>query len=148
MTGEQNQGQQKGPAFLTKPYEEWPIKLTFCMDRMEGELVAKGVHCVTIAMLEDITDRLDRLLTNCRNITILHGATVNLLRIFKVARIGGAGAGKIQQMFEKLKIDLNQPKTSEELQTAKILWCKFVQNPMKKDLLESVSKLTIDVIHS
>ena len=37
---------QRGPTFLTEEFEKWPVKLDFKTERLEGELVAKGVHMV------------------------------------------------------------------------------------------------------
>ena len=43
---------QTGPDFLRKPIEEWPIKYSFQMDKLKGELVAKGVHMSMVAVVQ------------------------------------------------------------------------------------------------
>ena len=54
---------QKGPEFLEKNVEDWPIKLDFRRDKLEGELQAKGVHMALVAT--EMGDVLSGLLDRC-----------------------------------------------------------------------------------
>ena len=113
---------QKGPTFLTLPFEEWPIKLTFRTDKLEGELVAKGVHHVTVLFVaEEMTAQLNSLLDKYGNVNKLYYIVVYMYRwADKSKRLGAA-------------------KTVEEIRKAKQFWIKFVQSPMEDDLLKSVA---------
>ena len=123
---------QKGPKFLTEPFETWPIKETFRTDRLEGELVIKVVHVV---VPEDIMGRLNTLVFNCSKVTVLHGAVIKVFRIWQVYKQVGCG-----KMLEKLEVDLKKPAAKLELRQAKVVLNKFAQSSLKEDLDESVSK--------
>ena len=128
---------QKGPHFLTLPFEDWPIKQSFRTDRLEGELVAKEVHLV---MPADIVSRLDKMLSNCSKASVLQGSVVNMFRIWTAAKQVGGG----KKLLERLKVDLKTAKTVQEFQQSKNFLNKFVQLPMKEDLEKSVSRHPLD----
>ena len=52
---------QKGPKFMEKDVSEWPIKLDFRTDRLEGELQPKGVMMVFM-ISEEMCNVLETLL--------------------------------------------------------------------------------------
>ena len=116
---------QKGPAFLTQPFEEWPVKLTFRTDKLEGELVAKGVHTVTVFFAaaeltaQDIA-QFNSLLEKYDNVWKLYRIVVCMYRWADKSKRLGA------------------PYTAEELKKAKKFWIRFVQSTMEEDLLKSV----------
>ena len=114
---------QKGPAFLVQDIEEWPIRLDFKMEKLEGELVAKGVH-VAFFVSEDVLGRVQMLLYKCSSIT----------KLFRVVAI----------MFRWLR-KVREPQAAEstfleEMNKAKEFWIKVVQSEIEEDLKNSVSK--------
>ena len=103
--------------------EEWPIKFTFRTDKLEGELVPKGVQVVMLAV-EEACD-LPNLLEKHNSVDKLHSIVAYILRwssptVLKAAKPWHHSAA--------------------ELKEAKMVWIKFVQTPMEEDLHNSVSE--------
>ena len=52
---------QSGPEFLKKNFPQWPVKLDFRTDRLDGEILPKEVHVVFLVS-EDTANQLNDLL--------------------------------------------------------------------------------------
>ena len=107
-----------GPDFLRKPIEDWPIKYLFMTDKLEGELVAKGVQTSMVTVVQ--SSIMTVLLEKYNSLEKLETILAYVLR----------WSSQQKARTKSVMVD--------EWKVAKLKWIKFVQAPMEKDLLESV----------
>ena len=114
---------QKGPSFLEEDVMEWPNKLDFRVDKLDGEIQPKGV--LTVLFSSEIHDMLsgllDRVSSTAKLFRILayHYKWISLVRCKEMPRVSGV-------------------LLSKEIYQAKVSWIKFIQQDLYEDLMLSV----------
>ena len=114
---------QRGPDFLRKDVSEWPIRLDFRTDTLEGELCPKGIHMV-LATSEDVIVELDSLL-------VRFSSARKLYRIL----------GYMLQWRQKIErgedtVVANSIDTYV-MEKSKRVWVKYAQKELVQDLMVS-----------
>lgn len=111
---------------MTQDFENWPIKLDFRTDRLEGELQPKGVH-VTLYVTTDGCETFAKLLERFSHVQKLYRVLAYMLKWnrLRCPTIEGTIPGSI---------------TTQDLTLAKDLWVKFVQNDCAEELQRSVGQ--------
>ena len=106
-----------GPDFLWRSVEEWPIKYSFMMDKLKGELIAKGVQTSMVTIMQ--SSIMKALLDKYNSIEKMETILAYILR------------WSSQQKARMKSVMMDEQKV------VKLRWIKFVQAPMEKDLCES-----------
>ena len=111
---------QRGPEFLMTPFEDWPIKTTFKMEQLEGDLLPKElVKRVLFSASKDCY--LYKLLHSVGSMTKFrqHSELERLHRILAVLQRW--------RSVSTLKNADKQTLTIEEVASAKMFWVKWIQ---------------------
>ena len=112
---------QKGPRFLEKHVSEWPIKLDFRTDRLDGELKPKGVMMVFMVS-DEMCDVLTKLLQKFSSPQ----------KLFNVV----AYVFKWKSMMEVKPCQTNVL-SNADINKSRNTWIKLAQRDMEQDLLRS-----------
>ena len=118
---------------MTQDFENWPIKLDFRTDRLEGELQPKGVH-VTLYVTTDGCEIFAKLLERFSHVQKLYRVLAYMLKWnrLRCPTIEGTIPGSI---------------TTQDLTSAKEIWVKFVQNECAEELQKSVGQHVGQKVH-
>ena len=118
---------QMGPSFLRKDYTNWPIRLDFKKERLEGELQAKGVHVVMVVsgdMVESMSTLLEKVSSS--------------RKLFRVTGL----------LYKWVKSGKSSVQDSNWLANqSKSFWIKFVQREINADLEASISTESGEKVH-
>ena len=108
---------QKGPDFLERDVSEWPVRLDFRVDKLEGELQPKGTHLVFASSVE-MSSTLSHLLQK-------YSSSGKLFRIlaycFKWRSVVLDKGNRVSNVL-----------TREELYCSKKAWIKFIHSNIDK----------------
>ena len=116
---------QKGPMFLESDVSEWPIKLDFWTDKLDGELQPKGVMLV-LAVLQNLGVTLGSLLEKFSSVEKLIRILAYVLKWRHVV-LSEANLGETNIL------------TTDMLKHSRLVWIKFAQSEIEEDLLLSIS---------
>ena len=117
---------QKGPSFLQQDYSQWPIKLDFKTEKLEGEVQPKNVHFVMLVS-EVFGEKIHQLLQNSSNVKKLFNVVAYIYKWLSLKK--NAAAHVVPGII-----------TSEEVAQARLFWIRLSQQDEEEELKMSVSQ--------
>ena len=108
---------QKGPVFLTKDYEHWPVRLDFKKETLEGEIKPKGVHLVFVSS-DTMGNTFYELLSR----------TNDVKKLFRI----------VEFLFKWKGLQQSEEYSGNVHEKARNFWIKFSQQEIYSELEKSV----------
>ena len=116
---------QRGPSFLTEEYDNWPVKLDFRTERLDGELIAKGVHMVFF-ISEDMLVKFRELIEKFSSIQKLMNIVAYMFKWLDIVK-------------EPKEKPVDSKSVKSEKKRAREFWIRVVQSDIADELEKSVS---------